>query len=803
MGSWGVSDFFSVDDDFSPTSSSFGASSASSTSQRQGVTAASSSSSQSRLQSASHSQISISNDDNGNNSVKNNGRTTADATAAAVATTSSRGVKRKQTPSVSSLSQDANRKTVASFVRKTSFTKHPSFDNSSSSSSSCSSSRSEIWADKHSPISADQLSVHPKKVQEVRQWLRSYYSQNAGQSRVVSPFLLLTGPSGSGKSATVKALAADLNVVVAEWANPSDTRSGQDEREIDQLLMEGGKGGGKRFFDGGESTAFQPSQINAFSDFILRTNKYHSLPMGGSSSSSSSSSSFSSATLILIDEFPNAFLRDPAPFHNLLSEYNRRKQPHPIVFVVSNSSSSSTSDSVMLKLFPKNVHSSLDFSTISFNAVAATYITSALKKISAKESAADSGIVAANPAILDSITINANGDLRAAINNLQFQSLRVTSSAFKESLKLSSQSSSSSRAASKSQKTAKSGSKAAECGQKDSSLFLFHALGKILHCKRSPAAASSVKDSSAAATTSKTNGAMGATSKSLLNATSLSLSSWASSSSSSSPSSERPLPPHLLHLQRDPLQCIPEDVVAKTSVSAEFFSLYLHQNYPEYFVNIEDIGAAAEYLTIADSISASWITKDAMKGYESSLATRAILFCNSSKAKSSETGNSRIGPSSQRTAGRSVVGGFGRGGGGGGGGGFRPMKKSQYFEMTRRRRENLSSLSSGFRELRETPENLAMTTLPAIKRLQRDLPTENQNKIAKELTTFKKGFFGTNSEVLKEGEVVGGVEDEEEEERPGVRDKISLPFMEGGEEREEGTNICQYDDELVEIDDVD
>lgn len=77
------------------------------------------------------------------------------------------------------------------------------------------------------------------------------------------------------------------------------------------------------------------------------------------------------------------------------------------------------SDSVMLKLFPKNVHSSLDFSTISFNAVAATYITSALKKISAKESAADSGIVAANPAILDSITINANGDLRAAINNLQ------------------------------------------------------------------------------------------------------------------------------------------------------------------------------------------------------------------------------------------------------------------------------------------------------------------------------------------------------------------------------------------------
>lgn len=474
----------------------------------------------------------------------------------------------------------------------------------------------------------------------------------------------------------------------------------------------------------------------------------------------------------MMDEFPNSFLRDPAPFHRLLSDYSRRKQPHPVVFVVSNSSSSNSSDSVSLKLFPKNIQSSLDFCVISFNSVAATFVSSCLKKISAKESAADSGIVAANSALIDTIVINANGDLRAAINNLQFQSLRVTSSAFKESLKLSSQSSS--KSASKTQKT-KSGSKASESGQKDSSLFLFHALGKILHCKRDPP--SSVPPSTSH---SQTNGTT----------------SSSSSSSSKSSSSERPLPAHLAHLARDPLQCVPEDVVSKTSVSPEFFSLYLHQNYPEHFDSIEDVSSAAEYLSIADSLSATWSVKDSMSQYESSLASRSILFCNSAKARVGDASNSKSNASTQRTQSKSSSGsGFGKGGG------FRPMKKPQHFETNRRRRELLVSLSAGFRELRETPENLAMTTLPAIRRLNRDLPNESQNKIARELTTFKRGFFGSSTDVLKEGEVVGNMEDEAEDDV--IREKISLPSIEGGNVVDEGNDICQYDDELVDIEDID
>ena len=208
MGSWGVSDFFSVDDDFSPSSSTrIGVTTSTTTTSSQRSGAASS---QTRLlQPDSNSQTVF--DDGGHESFKRNVKNTdynnVKNPERTVVAASSRGVKRKQTAGVATqLSQETHRKTTtsstissSSFARKSSFTKNPSFDNSSSSissSSSSSSSRSEIWSDRHSPVSADQLAVHPKKVQEVRQWLESYYSQEAGQSRVVSPFLLLTGPSG-------------------------------------------------------------------------------------------------------------------------------------------------------------------------------------------------------------------------------------------------------------------------------------------------------------------------------------------------------------------------------------------------------------------------------------------------------------------------------------------------------------------------------------------------------------------------------------------------------------------------------
>lgn len=66
------------------------------------------------------------------------------------------------------------------------------------------------------PINIEDLAVHNKKVQDVEDWLNSVCSTN--QSNI----LLLSGPVGSGKTATIYTLAAKHNIKVTEWITPLD-----------------------------------------------------------------------------------------------------------------------------------------------------------------------------------------------------------------------------------------------------------------------------------------------------------------------------------------------------------------------------------------------------------------------------------------------------------------------------------------------------------------------------------------------------------------------------------------------------
>ena len=183
--------------------------------------------------------------------------------------------------------------------------------------------------------------------------------------------------------------------------------------------------------------------------------------------------------------------------------------------------------------------------------------------------------------------------------------------------------------------------------------------------------------------------------------------------------------------------------------------------------------------------------------YETSLATRAILFCNSAKATVSDVGtktgaSQKPGAFTQKSGSRFSSSSYG----------FRPMKKSQWFDIWRRRRERLSVLSSSFRELRDTPANLATVDLPAIKAIGRQLPTQIQNQTMKEVTSFPRGtsFPGASSssaQLLKDGDIVG--DEEEDDER---RDVISFPAMDGASKEPEA-EMAQYDDDEVEINDDD
>lgn len=62
-----------------------------------------------------------------------------------------------------------------------------------------------LWCDKHRPSHPSELAVHPKKVQQVRNWLREAFD-GPQTVRKYRKLLVLSGPAGSGKTAVVKAL---------------------------------------------------------------------------------------------------------------------------------------------------------------------------------------------------------------------------------------------------------------------------------------------------------------------------------------------------------------------------------------------------------------------------------------------------------------------------------------------------------------------------------------------------------------------------------------------------------------------
>ncbi|XP_019387838.1 PREDICTED: cell cycle checkpoint protein RAD17 isoform X1 [Crocodylus porosus] len=496
-------------------------------------------------------------------------------------------------------------------------------------------SQNEPWVDKYKPETRSDLAVHKKKVEEVETWLKSQIFER--QPKQGGSVLLLTGPPGCGKTATVQILVRDLGIQVHEWINP--------------ISLDFTKEDFKESFNQESSFRILPSQAQAtlFQDFLLRANKYIRLQMLGESTETDKK-------LILIEDMPNQFYRDRSSLHEILRRFVRTGRC-PLVFIISDSFSG---DSNHRLLFPKEILEELCIVNISFNPVAPTMMMKVLNRITTTEANMNGErISVADKTSLELICKGCSGDIRSAINSLQFSSLKDYSSETNLWSRNKGSSTLKCEIASRAKKKKKSDnvleSQAVQAvGGKDASIFLFHALGKILYCKREPL------------------------------------------SYSESPQ----LPSHLSEHERDTLLVQPEDVVEKSHMNGDLFNLYLHQNYVEFFMDIDDIVRASEYLSTADFLCSTWSSRPTLQQYSASVATRGVIHSNRARAFAHCQG----------------------------GMGFRPLHKPQWFLINKKYQENCLAAKSLFSSFCLPPLCLQTELLPYLAMLTN--PMRNQGQIA-------------------------------------------------------------------------
>jgi cell cycle checkpoint protein len=536
------------------------------------------------------------------------------------------------------------------------------------------------WCQKHSPVSVSDLAVHKKKVAEVQQWLEFALSTPAGQL-----MLLLVGPPGCGKTATVTTLAQDMGCTILEWANPvTDVGGSEAEPQPGDLVV------------------YSESQTRLFHSFLVRANRYPALQLGVATSGCGPVKK-----IVIVEDFPNAFLRDPRKFHEIIRSLAPSLH-HPLVFIVSDSHQR---DSSAHNLFSKS-HTPLDVHTISFNPVAHTALVKTLQRIADSECTKTSSSTAAAARdrrglqryqlppreVIERLAESSVGDIRSAINALQFTcrtgegGVEVMKGQKSGRLKRTRSGSSSSTTKMR-RHTSSDGGSLAAIGGRDNSLFLFRALGKILYCKRE--------------TTSDREGGEG-------------------EGEGAPRGSAVALPPHLRHHQRPRLLVDPEWVVEHSHLSPEMFVLYLHQNYLHMHSDIDNIVRGSEYLSGSDVTSTFWT--DSQSARASLLAASCSLACRGLLHASEYTAA--------------------EGGGGGGGNKWRPLHKPQWISVNRTYRDKCQTAKRLFLHLGQsphahlwTPVELQTEILPHLALTNMPLRNPDQAALLQSITHFSHSYI--------------------------------------------------------------
>ncbi|KAF2432960.1 Rad17-domain-containing protein [Tothia fuscella] len=328
------------------------------------------------------------------------------------------------------------------------------------------------WTEKYGPVNMEELAVHKKKVQDVRTWLDSVMS---GRDR--KRLLILKGAAGTGKTTTIRLLSQNLNFGINEWRNPG-VSTGEDKLA---------------------------SMSAQFEEFVARTETFGVLDIGTSDGNSDSqvlANQDQGNRIILVEEFPNTFQKSasgPTAFRAAVMQYLESSTPSmdtlfsrqsasqkpitPIVMIISEtliSTATASADSfTTYRLLGTEITNHPGTTVIEFNPIAQTFMSKALELVIRKESRESGRRKAPGTSVLKHLS--EAGDIRSAISTLEFLCLRGGGDEdWSGKVKFTK-----TKRASTDAPMSKMETDSLEIiTQRESTLGIFHAVGKVVYNKR-------------------------------------------------------------------------------------------------------------------------------------------------------------------------------------------------------------------------------------------------------------------------------------------------------------------------------
>lgn len=328
------------------------------------------------------------------------------------------------------------------------------------------------WSERFGPSNLDELAVHKKKVRDVRRWLEDVIAGRMRQRLVI-----LKGAAGTGKTTTMRLLAKDLKCELLEWRNPTVSGSG---------------------------LAF-PSASAQFEEFMGRSGKFGQLDTDSdvptTASISTATMSENARKIVMIEEFPNTFTKSSTAlqsFRSTILQYLSANTPSlagfgqpsskvpitPVVMVISETlltTTSASADSFTAhRLLGPEITRHPGACMIEFNAIAPTLLAGALDLIVKKEARESGRKRTPGPLVLK--RLGEIGDIRSAVSSLEFLCLKGDDEADWGSKVTFAKPR---RGAKDTVALTKGEQESLELvTQRESSLGIFHAVGKVVYNKR-------------------------------------------------------------------------------------------------------------------------------------------------------------------------------------------------------------------------------------------------------------------------------------------------------------------------------